>query len=654
MLAVDVVGIWTQYVWPILLFGLGLGLVVFVHEFGHFIAAKWAGVKVEKFSLGFGPKLFGFQRGETQYRLSLIPLGGYVGMLGQDDFDPMAVETADPRSWQRTPAGKKLIILSAGVVMNVILSVLIFVAVYTIGIRFTAPVVGGTQPGMPAATVVLPGHVAEAMGVDEAVGLEPGDRITAINGRHVRRFTQILMAALLSDTDEKFTLTVVRSVNGRDVEFDVTLVPKKVTSGPLRNHFFFGLSRPTATVIGAPGKEGTGYAGAERFRKGDRIVAVAGAKIASHWDYQRALRDNAGRQLLVTVRREDGEVDVTLLPLLVYDGTTVTSDEQLVLLGMSPRVMIPAEPKGKSPAGKAGIRKGDVIARYGKMSVPSRAELLELNKKFADKEVPIRVERDGKVLDLLITPTKDGKRVLIGIASWPEQDRIVVAAVAKDSPAARAGIPENALITRVNDTPVATWAELYAGVRAHAGEKLTLTYRLGEQETTAELGELRPEDFQPDRYSFSTLAIDGFEQLRTKRIHGNPLQAIAWSVVDTTEWMASVPKTLRNLTKGRASPKSLSGPVGIGAIAIAKGREGVVELTYFMAMLSALVAVFNFLPLPVLDGGHVVLTLIEKVRGRPLPPKLVAGIQITGLVLILGLMLALTYQDIMRFVFGRW
>ena len=129
ILAFDIGSLWSQYIWPILLFVVGLGLVIFVHELGHFLAAKWAGVKVEEFSLGFGKRLLAFRRGETEYRLNVLPLGGFVRMLGQDDFNPMATAEAEERSWNRAKGRHKLVILSAGVVMNVIFAAFLFVVV---------------------------------------------------------------------------------------------------------------------------------------------------------------------------------------------------------------------------------------------------------------------------------------------------------------------------------------------------------------------------------------------------------------------------------------------------------------------------------------------------------------------------------------------
>ena len=84
------VGLWSEWLWPILQFLVGLGLVIFVHELGHFTVAKAVGIRVEQFALGFGPRLFGFKRGETDYRVNIVPMGGYVKMTGQEDFGPLS------------------------------------------------------------------------------------------------------------------------------------------------------------------------------------------------------------------------------------------------------------------------------------------------------------------------------------------------------------------------------------------------------------------------------------------------------------------------------------------------------------------------------------------------------------------------------------
>ena len=94
--AFDIGGLWAQWLWPILLLVFGLGGVIFFHEFGHFFVAKLVGIKVERFAIGFGPRLLGFSIGETDYCIKILPLGGYVKMLGQDDLNPLE-EQADLR-----------------------------------------------------------------------------------------------------------------------------------------------------------------------------------------------------------------------------------------------------------------------------------------------------------------------------------------------------------------------------------------------------------------------------------------------------------------------------------------------------------------------------------------------------------------------------
>jgi len=107
--------------WPFLVMLLGFSLIVFVHELGHFGAAKWAGVRVERFAIGFGREIFGFTKGETRYSFNILPLGGYVKMLGQEDFDDKSKELIfkdDPRSFVNKPVARRMVIVSAGVVMN--------------------------------------------------------------------------------------------------------------------------------------------------------------------------------------------------------------------------------------------------------------------------------------------------------------------------------------------------------------------------------------------------------------------------------------------------------------------------------------------------------------------------------------------------------
>ena len=159
----------------ILMIIIGFGVLIFVHELGHFIAAKWAGIRTEGFAIGFGPVACSWRKGigmrigstnrdvvsrmgrpaiscgsgelaeagigETEYSLRILPLGGFVRMLGQDDVDPSAT-SKNPSSYNSKSIGKRMVVVSAGIIMNLILAVLFFLAAFLVGVKFNAPVVG--------------------------------------------------------------------------------------------------------------------------------------------------------------------------------------------------------------------------------------------------------------------------------------------------------------------------------------------------------------------------------------------------------------------------------------------------------------------------------------------------------------------------------
>lgn len=155
--ALLVVWLYTSYglggVWKAFLVVVGLGFVVFIHELGHFLAAKWCDVHVQTFSVGFGPALPGcsFQRGETTYKLAVVPLGGYVSMVGEGTEEEGGED--DPRSFKNKTVGQRMLIISAGVIMNVILGCICFVILYRFHGMDRAPaIVWRVDPGSPAWT----------------------------------------------------------------------------------------------------------------------------------------------------------------------------------------------------------------------------------------------------------------------------------------------------------------------------------------------------------------------------------------------------------------------------------------------------------------------------------------------------------------------
>jgi regulator of sigma E protease len=195
-----------QLVEIVLKVGIAFCLLILFHELGHFLVAKGLGIGVERFSIGFGPKLTGFRWGETEYLLSLVPLGGYVKLLGDD---PRSVDRDDPRSFLRQPISYRMAVVAAGPLANFALAIVIFASVYGVGV----PV-----PQLPELPVI--GEVLADSPAMQA-GLHQGDRILAVDGKPVEKWED-LVRTIHQSANVPLQLRVQRDAEA----FDVRLTPK--------------------------------------------------------------------------------------------------------------------------------------------------------------------------------------------------------------------------------------------------------------------------------------------------------------------------------------------------------------------------------------------------------------------------------------------
>ncbi|MCK5916115.1 MAG: RIP metalloprotease RseP [Deltaproteobacteria bacterium] len=190
-----------------------LGILIFVHELGHFTVAKFCGVRVLKFSLGFGPKLFGFRKGDTEYLLSAIPLGGYVKMMGEgkgdDDNDSALTEEEKPFSYEYKSPWQRLAIIIAGPLANIVFAAFIFTVVYFFGVPSLSPVIGEVNHEMPAFTA----------------GLQTGDKIVSINGEEIENWEQLSTNVRASGGSE----LIIDYERGATL-LQVKIVPKRIES----------------------------------------------------------------------------------------------------------------------------------------------------------------------------------------------------------------------------------------------------------------------------------------------------------------------------------------------------------------------------------------------------------------------------------------
>ena len=715
-------GAWSGWIWPLIQFIIGLGLVVFVHELGHFLVAKAVDIKVEKFALGFGPKLLGVTLGETEYSLRALPLGGYIKMVGQDDFRPRKeIAEEDPRSFNAKSVGARLAVISAGVVMNVLFALVLFVTVAMVGKDYTAPIVGSVKPLFPAAEAKItwtegPATQPAATQPVTTVGLQPGDRIARVDGEgvilsilgnQVSHFQKLSLLSITADRDEKFALTLERDVDGKTWVGTTDLGVREGSSEMGGQRLSFGMS-PAASRKVVPTLRYTTTPEVDPFQEGDEVLAVAGKPLRHAWELESLLAGAEGATVPVTVRRDGNDVLLTAprviqsKPNLIYlgDGTKLNADdynlrfekpdkedadEQVVfeplaggekmthkradvvrvasdgildLLGMVPPLRVTGIVTGE-PAESAKLQPGDVIAHYGDMPLPTIRQLRETSNKVgeAGNKTRISVERGGKRMDgIPISPEWDRRRkgAFIGVCRHVDLASTVVADVRPGSPAAKAEIKKGCVIEKINDRPVGSWLDVFDVLRTLQGQEVTLTYRESKQADpkTWKIASLDKAVFDPDDYEQTIFPGPqvGFNEvlqvtLRQKTLGG----AMGWGLRETGAFMVSTYASISSLIKGTVSTKEVLGPVGMGGVAIQVARQNLVDLVWLMAYLSAILAVMNFLPLPVVDGGYAVFLLLEKLRGKPLPIKVMNAIQIAGLALILLLFVAITFQDISRF-----
>lgn len=361
-------------------FTIVIGILIFVHEFGHFIVAKKAGVGVEKFSLGFGPRLIGFQKGETQYMLSAIPLGGYVKLKGEN---PEETLTNDPKEFGSRGVGVRAAIVAAGPVMNFVLTFMLMPLVFMIGIQ--VPVFLDQEP--------LVCWVAENSPAERA-GLKKGDRIVRVNGESVKNW-KMVNALTQSQLGKDLTIGVERNDS---------ILKKTVAAHsdglPIEGIGVFHRMDPRigGIISGSP-------ASAAGLQPGDCIRKINGMDV-THWvQMSEIIRTFPGEDIAFRIERDGSELLVHAKPDALIE-----------------------EVEANSPAGRAGLKPGDKILTINSTDVSQWKQPL-LNNRFTENdELLFEISRDSenRTVALTVRDNPDiGIRVGGKIGIVPSEDTIL-------------------------------------------------------------------------------------------------------------------------------------------------------------------------------------------------------------------------------------
>ncbi|MBC8105806.1 MAG: site-2 protease family protein [Anaerolineae bacterium] len=684
-----------------ILLALGFGFVIFWHELGHFLAAKWAGVKVEQFAVGFGTAAVAWRKGlgfrlrgtrteyerrcreyllaqeagnattpeladsttddqkldtagralglgETEYRLNWLPLGGYVKMLGQDDMNPNAVVN-DPRAYNTQTISKRMVIVSAGVIMNIILAAMLFFVLFMIGFDVPPSVVGSVQPGSPAQTA----------------GVQVGDRIVKLNGDEQLDFTKIWLSVALLPDDKPVPLELQRADSTNK---ETLTIHAARSAADTRGILVLGIS-PSRELKGVNPKL---LASDEQFDPkfdpisfaqvgpDEVITQVEDHAIDNpHTTYHlldRALQRADGKPVKITVRKTDGQTKTEYIhPAFAppFSGNDVD------FFGMVPRAKV-FQLTRKSVV-KDKLLPGDVITSITVLgpndSIENPGEhVLREKLNLAGQEgnkVEVTVLRGDKLIklpeaivpDLSVSGGKKGFGILLDL----DLAHAVVGSFRDDSSAKQAGVPRGATIVSIDGQPVKDWTDLQRIGRTLAPNKPVAVVVNTLDSHAPQTYQLSPGPAEIARIaSYRYTHMLRLQERIDPRRTSNPLIAAQWGVRETRDLIIQFYITLKRMTQGSIPLSNAMGPVGIVQAGARLADRGNDWLIWFLAQISANLAVVNFLPIPIVDGGLFLFLIIEKLQGKPLSSRTQSIAQVVGLALIVSVFIFVTYQDIVR------
>ena len=528
-----------------LIFLIVLGVVVFVHELGHFVVAKLAGVYVDVFSLGFGPRLLGVRIGETDYRISLIPLGGYVRMAGQSDVpedmdDEIAARYRDVPVWRRydrQSIATRVAIIAAGPLMNLLFALPVAFAMLVIGVRepldVDATTVGQILPGSPAAVA----------------GLVPGDRIIAVDDTPVKEWEKVV-TSIRTRLGDQITLTYLR--NG-------------------------DTNRATLT----PG-----------------------------------------------VDKEVGYVGIGIQQMHRAQIAAIVSN---------------------SPAGASGLIVGDVIDRMvGQYADDlSMHRLIDAIQERPDRKIVLGVKRFADVRSVMETTAFARARIVLETERAGKIAHVTLlgATIFPDATA-----PSNFPL-RAGDTLISINGSSVSPDTAN-----DIVADLPRGDVSLHIERIEGTILKERTYTNVTATITDVGRIgvvftaANQTVRYPPLAALKECGVRSWDRFVETLQVLRMLFQRKLGISTLTGPVGIARMTGAAAATGIDVLLSLVLIITINLGILNLLPIPVLDGGHILLLGLEAIYRKPLPMKFVIWCQKIGGILLLALVIYVFYNDIVSWI----
>lgn len=595
-----------------------VGLIIFFHELGHFLSAKKLGIKVERFSIGFGPKMVGFTKGETEYRISWLPFfGGYVKMLGENpnerpDGEEVEKEPEKGR-FDLAPVPHRIIVAIAGPAMNIVLAIFMFAGAYMVGIQADPDtVISYVDPDSPALNA----------------GMMSGDKILSVDGYKVKTWGDI-QENVMTRPGEELDIVLQRGGNEKktvqatpeNMEIQVISIELDIIN-KLDNGFIsddlrqeFGIGKIPLTI----------NANIQVDELGAKWTITDSDKI-----YQ-IRRENDVLEILQKTETEEMAlvfgINLAFRTELALqnemDNGIIPESLQRKFAGIDAMLSEDASIIAEKPGNEWLITDKNYSRGVFKWVVPSK-----------EKQYSVKVE-DDKINAYLKTG--------FGMLGLKHSSRTIVKKLDEDSTVAKAGLHLGDVIETVNGKEIVYDLDFVQELQATSGESVALTVKRGTKKVDLAI---------PLEYDENN-RLTSFEGMSfTAIVRRNPITAFRMAVPETIRMGGKIFQFLKRMIVGDVSVKYIAGPVGIVQIALAVVKTGFAEALQFAGFLSVNLGIVNLLPLFITDGAMIIFLIIEALRRKPLEQKRQILIQQIGLGFIVLFFFLVTYNDIIRIVTG--
>lgn len=527
---------------PIFLFGM----LVFIHELGHFTVAKLCGVFVERFAIGFGPAIFKKKLGETEYALCIFPLGGYVKMRGEElpeTEEERKAFQSDPRSFAVQNVWKRIAIVIMGPTSNFLLPIVLFAILFMVGMPSPSSKIGGVAPGSVA----------------EKAGLRAGDKIISIQNTPVVAWPEVTRA-IQARPNMETTLEIDRDGTRQKITLTPSLEDDKNEFGePIKSGKIgidFVAFKP---MIGVSNYKSPAYVAG--MRTGDLIQSIDGQKINYWWQLENAFSNPDPKKIEVL---RDGKTETFSITKSTLENSGIERSELFIETVVE-----------KSVAAEMGLKVGDKINSINGQKIAYWSQFRDVIMNNKGEKVSIEVIRDGAPVTVEMSPQE------------VEQKNQITNETKK--------VRQIGVKSKYDDYPIDYHYEKYTNV--------------------------------------FTALTKGFQH--------------TWDL--TVKTFIGLGK----LASGKLSVHTMGGPISIFSMATTSYEAGGWNAFFnLMALLSITLAALNILPIPVLDGGHLLFFIIEAIKGSPVQMKVRQMAMQVGFYMLMALMVLVFYVDINRFFVG--